>query len=135
MALRTAANRGVDVRVLVPAHSDVPLVTWASRSFYRRLLQADVKIYEYQGDVLHAKGWLVDDDQSSVGTANVDSRSFRLSFEIICLFLSRELNAAVADWHENLVANSRQVTLREVRHKPSLEALLESAANVLSPLL
>jgi len=135
MAMRTAANRGVDVRVVVPAHSDVPLVTWASRSFYSRLLHAQVHIYEYQGDVLHAKAWLVDDDQSSVGTANVDSRSFRLSFEVICLFRCRELHAALTTWHEDLVAKSRRVSLDDIRRQSRVSALLESVANLLSPLL
>ena len=135
MALRTAANRGVDVRIVVPALSDVPLVSWASRSFYPQLLEAEARIFEYQGEVLHAKSWLVDDTLSSVGTANVDSRSFRLSFEVICLFLSDALNQSLATWHEGLVSNSREVSLASVRNQSTGQKLLESAANLLSPLL
>ena len=135
MALRTAANRGVDVRIVVPAKSDVPLVTWASRSFYPQLLEAEARIFEYQGEVLHAKAWLVDDTLSSVGTANVDSRSFRLSFEVIGLFLSDNLNRDLAAWHERLVSNSRELSLQSVRSQSTGQKLLESAANLLSPLL
>jgi cardiolipin synthase len=135
VALRTAANRGVDVRVVVPAKSDIRLITWASRSFYPLLLSAEVQIFEYQGEVLHAKAWLVDDDESCVGTANVDSRSFRLSFEVVCLLLSTELNQALAQWHAGLVRQSRRVTRAELRRQSTGQKLLESAANLLSPLL
>jgi cardiolipin synthase len=135
MALRTSANRGVDVRIVVPATADVPLVSWASRSFYPQLLEAEARIFEYQGEVLHAKAWLVDDRLSSVGTANVDSRSFRLSFEVICLFLCDDLNQGLAIWHAGLVSNSREVTLKSVRDQSAGQKLLESAANLLSPLL
>src|SRR5262249_57376876 len=81
-ALNTAAGRGVDVRVLLPSRTDFNLIKHAARSYYPDLLAAGVKIYEYQGPMLHAKAFIVDSDLSCVGSANVDTRSFRLSFEI-----------------------------------------------------
>ena len=81
LALRTAVYRGVDVRLLVPARNDAWLVRRASRVFYHELLEGGVKIYEYQG-MLHAKAMLLDDDAVLCGSANLDTRSFRLNFEL-----------------------------------------------------
>lgn len=85
-ALRAAARRGVDVRVLVPAKSDVKIVQWAGRAAYSGLLGAGVKIFEYQPRVLHAKTLLVDDDFATIGTANFDYRSFFINDEINAIF-------------------------------------------------
>lgn len=82
-ALRNAARRGVDVRVLVPRQSDVRMAQWAARAAYAGLLNAGVKIYKYQPRMLHAKTLVVDGRWGSVGTANVDYRSFFLNYELI----------------------------------------------------
>lgn len=81
-SLISASRRGVDVRVLVPRKNDVRAVQWASRAAYANLLQAGVKIYEYLPRVLHAKTIVVDGAWSSVGTANIDYRSFFLNYEL-----------------------------------------------------
>ncbi|MGH8278443.1 MAG: phospholipase D-like domain-containing protein [Gammaproteobacteria bacterium] len=81
-ALRSAARRGVDVRVLVPHKNDVRVVQWAARAAYAGLLQAGIRIYEYLPRVLHAKTVVVDGIWSSVGTANIDYRSFFLNYEL-----------------------------------------------------
>jgi cardiolipin synthase len=133
-ALRTAAGRGVDVRILVPSTSDVTIVKWASRSYYRELTEAGVHIFEYQG-MVHAKALVTDDHIACVGTANIDSRSFRLSFEVGCFLASRELNAQLASWLESLVKDSVAVTRAAIAEKPTLQKLAESAAHLLSPLL
>lgn len=80
--LMTASRRGADVRVLVPRKSDLRLPQWAARAAYAELLQAGVKIYEYLPRVLHAKTVVVDSEWSSVGTANIDYRSFFLNYEL-----------------------------------------------------
>ncbi len=134
-ALTTAAGRGVDVRVLLPSTSDVGVVKHAARSFYADLLAAGVKIYEYQGPMLHAKAFLIDEDISTVGSANVDTRSFRLNFEIGCFLSDLTAGAKIAHWYEELLAGSHQVTLAEVRARSTSEKLLESAAHLFSPLL
>ncbi|MBM4362155.1 MAG: cardiolipin synthase [Deltaproteobacteria bacterium] len=134
-ALRTAAGRGVDVRVLVPQRSDVRIVKHASRSYYSSLLAGGVRIYEYQGPMLHAKAFLVDDAISSVGSANVDTRSFLLSFEIGCLVHDADTAAELSRWYSGLLADSHEVTLEESTHRPASERLLQSAAHLLSPLL
>jgi cardiolipin synthase len=134
-ALKTAAGRGVDVRILLPNTSDVVVVKHAARSFYPDLLTAGVKIYEYHGPMLHAKAFLIDDDISCVGSANVDTRSFRLNFEIGCFVSNRAKSLEVTRWYEGLLEAAHPVTLREARGRSTAEKLLESAAHLFSPLL
>ncbi len=134
-ALRTAAGRGVDCRIVLPSASDVRIVKWAARSYYRTLVEAGVRIFEYQGPMLHAKALLTDRTVVSIGTSNVDSRSFRLSFEVSCFAAAPALNAQLAEWHEGLVRDSREVTSETLSREPTLQKLGESAAHLLSPLL
>lgn len=77
-----AARRGVDVRLLVPYKTDRPVTQWAARAAYSHLLHAGVRIYEYQPRLLHSKTAVVDDRWSTVGTANIDYRSFYINFEL-----------------------------------------------------
>lgn len=134
-SLRTAAGRGVDVRLVLPALSDVRLVMWASRSFYAELVRSGVKIYEYSAAMLHAKALLKDDHLISVGTANIDNRSFRLSFEVCCFASSPALTAQLSDWMLDLFRNSTEITLPGLAKKSTPHKLVESAAHLLSPLL
>jgi cardiolipin synthase len=87
-ALMAAARRGIDVRVLVPRKSDSRLAQWAAHAAYDSLLRRGIRVYEYLPRVLHAKTTVVDRAWSSVGTANIDYRSF---------FLNYELNLVTAD--------------------------------------
>lgn len=86
MALTSAALGGLDVRLLVPRNSDSRLVTWAARSYFDELIAAGVKVFEYGPRMLHSKVLLCDHDLAVVGSANFDSRSFRLNFEFSMLF-------------------------------------------------
>lgn len=79
-ALEQAARRGVEVRVILPRVSDVPVVTWAARHLYTRLMKAGVHVHEYLGRVLHAKTALVD-DWVTTGSYNLDSLSWRVNLE------------------------------------------------------
>ena len=92
-----AAGRGVDVRIIMPGVPDKKLVYRMSRSFYPELLEAGVKIYEYEPGFVHAKGCVVDGIVGTVGTVNLDYRSLFLHFENNALFyrasLLRELKA------------------------------------------
>lgn len=134
-AVRTAADRGVDVRIVLPSVSDVPVVKWASRSYYPELVDAGVRMYEYRNTMIHAKALLVDDTLSAVGSANVDTRSFRLSFEIGCFFHSERINGRLAQWFESLVEQSDEITYDDLEARSTIHKLLESAAHLASPLL
>jgi cardiolipin synthase len=134
-ALRTAKGRGVDVRILVPSRSDVELVTWASRSFYPHLVRAGVRIYEYEHAMIHAKALLIDEEIVSVGTANVDNRSFRLNFEVSCFARDPKLAKQLETWLTEHMDHSTEITEAYLGHKGHTVRLFESAAHLLSPLL
>jgi len=134
-ALRTAAGRGVDVRIIVPEHSDVSVVAWASRSYYRVLVASGVKIYEYQGPMLHAKALIVDSQLLSVGTANIDSRSFRLAFEVSCFVESQPKNQELAAWMASLCESAHPIDGPTLDKKGLWMKMLESAAHLFSPIL
>lgn len=81
--LMACARRGVDVRLLVPAKSDVPITRWAAHALYASLMSAGVRIYEYLPRMLHAKTVVVDRHWATLGSANFDYRSFFLNYELL----------------------------------------------------
>ncbi|MEO6104081.1 MAG: cardiolipin synthase, partial [Pseudoxanthomonas sp.] len=134
MALTSASFAGIDVRLLVPRQSDSRLVTYAARSYFDTLLAAGVKVYEYGPRMLHTKALLVDDDLCMIGSANFDSRSFRLNFEICLLFHDAGVATTLAKLIESEFAHAPRV--RADRERPLLRARLpEAFARLLSPLL
>lgn len=90
-----AARRGVDVRLLVPFKTDQVVTRWAARAAYSRLLAAGVRIYEYQPRMLHAKTVLIDDLWNTIGTANLNYRSFYVNFELNLITRDRDLAAGL----------------------------------------
>jgi cardiolipin synthase len=80
--LAVQARRGVDVRLLLPGRTDVPLTRWAGHAMYAPMLAAGVRIFEYAGRVLHAKTAIADDEWATVGSANFDYRSFFVNDEL-----------------------------------------------------
>jgi cardiolipin synthase len=134
MALTSAALGGLDVRVLVPKRSDSLLVTLAARSYFDELLAAGARVYEYGPRMLHTKALLVDDDLTLIGSANFDSRSFSLNFEVCMLFRDRDIAAELAQLYESELASAPRV--RPDRPLPLWSARLpEALARLLSPLL
>ncbi|HET6435902.1 MAG TPA: cardiolipin synthase [Xanthomonadaceae bacterium] len=134
MALTSAALAGLDVRVLVPRRSDSLLVTLAARSYFDELIAAGAKVYEYGPRMLHTKALLVDDALALVGSANFDSRSFRLNFEVSMLFDDPGIAASLAQLIEGEFARAPRV--REDRPHPLWRVRLpEALARLLSPLL
>jgi cardiolipin synthase len=85
--------------------------------------------------MLHAKAFVVDSDTCAVGSANVDTRSFRLSFEVSCVFKDERTCQRISEWFEGLVTDSHQVTIEECLNRSTGEKLLESVAHLWSPLL
>jgi len=126
-ALCGAARRGVDVRLLVPGKSDVALAQWAAHAAYARMLEAGVRIWEYQPRVLHAKTALVDRGWATVGTANFDYRSFFVNDEINLLGHAPALNATLAEHFIEDLAESGEVVkaawTRRSWYAPGLELI------------
>ncbi len=118
LGIENAARRGVEVTLLVPGpHQDSALVEYASQTYYRRLLEAGVRIFEYQPTMMHAKTVTVDDTWAVIGSSNFDSRSFRLNYEIAMAVYDRPfVDELQASFDEDL-ENSREITLADVEQR------------------
>ncbi|APX93112.1 cardiolipin synthase [Halomonas sp. 1513] len=133
-ALRLAAMRGVDVRVMIPERPDHLLVFLSAFSFLPDMLRAGVKVYRYQPGFLHQKVMLIDDHSATVGTINLDNRSFRLNFEITAYVPDRRFAAEVRLMLEKDFADCRRISYDELRDRPLWRKLLSRAAYLLSPI-
>jgi cardiolipin synthase len=134
-ALTGAALRGVDVRVLLPAKSDQPLVDAAARSYFPELLAVGVRIHAYGPPALHAKTMLVDSDAAIVGTANLDNRSLRLNFEIVAICYGEAPVTTLCRIFETDLRRAQEVTPEIVRRETLPRRLFEGAARLFSPML
>jgi len=134
-AVVSAAMRGVDVQLIVPAKGDSRLVDLAARSYFPEVLAAGVKIYEYTPRFVHSKTMVIDDDVSIVASANLDNRSFRLDFEIAAVVYGSDLNTRLADAFTRDLEHCREVTAEMVANLAFFPRLFQSGARLLSPLL
>jgi cardiolipin synthase len=124
-ALAQAARRGVNARVMVPGRSDSRAVWHAMRAQYDGLLSRGVRIYEWQGAMMHAKAVVVDRTWCSIGTYNLDHRSLRHNLEVNANILDRALAAQVAQQFELGLQGSREITLADWRRRPWTERVAE----------
>ncbi len=135
MALRTVALSGVDVKLIIPGKSDAYMTQASSRSYLRDMLEAGVQIYFYRKGFMHGKTIMVDGVISSVGSANLDFRSFDYNFEITSIIYNQEVTKALElDFEEDL-KNSDQIILREWKKRPFIHKVGQSFARLFSPLL
>ena len=132
-ALQLAALRGVDVRILIPDHTDNALVQLSAWSYIGDLEKAGVKMFRYTKGFLHEKVMVVDDDYSTVGTANFDNRSFRLNFEMTIAFRDQEFTAKVADMLETDFSHSREMKSGELAAKGFWYRFAVRAARLSAP--
>ena len=133
-AIASAAHRGVDVRLLLPLHTDSLWVDAASRTYHDELLTAGAQIYIYDPPMLHAKTAVIDDTLAIVGTANLDNRSFRLNFEVVAAFYGGPCVADLARAFEDDLKHAKRQERRESK-SPFARRLLDSAARLLAPQL
>jgi cardiolipin synthase len=129
-ALKEAVLRGVDVRVLLPDKIDSVLVYHASRSYYDELLSAGVKIYLRQDALLHAKTALIDGVWSTVGSTNLDWRSFLHNYEINAVVLGQDFGAGMHALFKKDMESSKLVTLEDWRNRSLGARLKERAARL-----
>jgi cardiolipin synthase len=133
-ALESAALRGVDVRLLVPARTDSRLVDAAARTFHGGLLAAGASIYRYGPPMIHAKTCVVDDLLGIVGTANLDNRSLRLNFEVVAALHGGPVVEALAAQFLRDLERAQAVTPQRGR-EPFQRRLVSSLARLLAPQL
>ena len=134
-ALLDAAGRGVDVRLMLPAHSDSPSAFYAGRSHYAELLKGGVRIYERRGTLLHAKTAVVDGVWSCVGSSNLDWRSALDNDEINAVILGRAFARQMQEAYARDIAASDQIELGTWEHRSLLLRLKEWWARLWGPLL
>lgn len=135
LALTTAARRGVEVTLILPAKVDSLMVRYASRAYYPMLLEAGVNIALYEGGLLHAKTLTVDDDYALFGTVNMDMRSFFLNLEISLAIYDRAMTAEIAGRQYAYLADSRRIDAGVWRLRPRWWGLVENTVRLMSPLL
>ena len=141
-ALKLAAIRGVDVRILLPAMPDQKLVYWCSFSYYDELKEVGIQVYRYQPGFMHQKVILCDQEIAGIGTVNLDNRSFFLNFEVMTFIIDpnaateptsfiNEVEAMLeADWQD-----SRLVDLSKYAQKPLWFKFLARVSRLLAPIL
>lgn len=129
-ALKDAAQRGVDVRLLLPGKTDSMLVYYASHSYYDDLLSSGVKIYERQEAFLHAKTVLIDGVWSTVGSTNLDWRSFTNNQEINAVLLGQDFGAKMQSLFAQDMESSQLLTLEAWRNRPILTRIKERLARL-----
>jgi len=134
-AIKVAALSGVDVRLLVPNRPDKRIVFHASRSYFPELLEAGVKVYEYQHGFMHSKIVIVDNELASIGTSNMDMRSFHLNFEVNAFLFRTKSTEELVEEYINDLKFARQLDLETFQQRHIGFRILESTARLLSPLL
>ncbi|HEV2855205.1 MAG TPA: phospholipase D-like domain-containing protein [Thermoanaerobaculia bacterium] len=133
--LEDAADRGVDVRLLLPGKTDVPIVRRAGHGYYGTLLERGVRIFEYQDAILHAKTLVADGLVSVVGSTNLDFRSFLFNAECDLLILCRETAATLETAFRADLEKSEEIRLADWRRRPLVKKLGDRLARWLSPVL
>lgn len=134
-ALQTAALVGVDVRIMLPARPDALFLRWVNESFFQDVLISGVRIFLYKGGFLHAKVLVADDEFSSVGSANMDFRSFENNFEANAYVYNQQTATDLRQLFLTVQEDCEEVSYDHWMQRPLWKRLLESHARILSPLM
>jgi cardiolipin synthase len=129
-ALTDAAKRGVDVKLVLPSYSDSGAIFHLGRSYYTELLRGGVKLYERQGAVMHAKTACIDGVWSTIGSTNMDWRSFLHNDEINAVILGRDFAAQMEAMFAADLAESEAITLDRWQHRSLMLRLKERSARI-----
>jgi cardiolipin synthase A/B len=134
-AVCTAAQRGVEVIIIIPKNNDSLMVKWASRAFFSELLNGGVKLYQFNDNLLHTKSVLIDNQLSLVGTVNLDMRSLWLNFEITTVIDDAEFANSLADLLQKYLSNSDQIKAEKWNQRPIWQRVTERLFYFFAPLL
>jgi cardiolipin synthase len=129
-ALTDAAQRGVDVKIILPSNTDIWLVFHAGRSHYADLLRGGVKIYERRDALLHSKTALIDGVWSTIGSTNLDWRSFLHNEEVNAVILGQAFGAQMQTMFDADLAASDPITLEKWQQRPLGNRVKEIAARM-----
>jgi cardiolipin synthase A/B len=134
-ACKIALLSGVDLRIMIPNKPDHPFVYWASWAYAGDLLDYGAKILLYENGFLHAKTIVVDQEVASVGTMNIDSRSFRLNFEVNAIVYEEKIAEQLQEMFHKDSEASTELTLERYRERSLLIKFKEGVSRLLSPIL
>lgn len=134
-ALKTAALSGVSVKIILPGNPDHKPLLWAAMSYMDDLLDAGVEIYLYRHGFVHSKVLAIDGLISSVGSANMDQRSFSLNFEANALIFNKEITEQLETDFITDLLESEKIDYEKFKNRPIYRKIVESVARILSPLL
>ncbi len=134
-AIKIAALSGVDVRIMIPNKPDHMFVYWATYSYVGILLDVGAKIYIYDKGFIHAKMIVVDDQAASVGTANIDNRSFTLNFEVNAFIYDIDVSHSLSEIFERDMLDSYELTKALYEQRSLWIKFKESVSRLLSPIL
>ncbi|MFZ7103550.1 MAG: cardiolipin synthase [Peptococcaceae bacterium] len=135
MAIKNAALSGLDVRIIIPGKPDSRFVLWASMSYLKELLEAGVRVYQYQKGFIHSKTLVVDGLVSSIGTANMDLRSFKLNFEVNAFVYNSNVARLLEEDFFTDLQNSKEISYFDYQKRSLALRFMESTARLFSPLL
>ena len=133
-ALKTASLSGVDVRIVLPGKSDSTVVYWSSMSYVSELLNAGIKVYLFQNGFNHSKILMIDTSFSSVGSANMDIRSFEDNFEIMAMIYNAEVTEKLENQFFRDIKRSKKINATHWNKRPLRQSFNESVARMFSPL-
>lgn len=134
-AIKVASMSGVDVRILIPKKADGKITYWATRSYISELLDAGIKVYRYLDGFNHSKIMMVDSSFSTIGTVNMDVRSFEDNFEVTAMIYDKEKSIELEQQFLRDTEKSELITHEIWDANPRITNFYEGLARLLSPLL
>lgn len=134
-AVQIASLSGKDVRVMIPNKPDHPFVYWATFSHIGQILETGARVFIYEGGFIHSKNVVIDGKICSVGTANIDMRSFKLNFEINAFIYDIETSGRVVNDFMEDMNHSVELTLAMYKRRSKYIRFKESISRLLSPVL
>lgn len=135
LALKSAALKGCDVRLMVPAKADLFFMDPANKSFYKECLEAGIRIFEKGGRFIHAKTLVSDDYLSIIGSANMDCRSLELSYEINSYIYNEEIARENRSIFLNDLKECNEIKLDEWENRPWYKKFIQAVMRLFAPLL
>ncbi|WP_179345737.1 cardiolipin synthase [Winogradskyella ursingii] len=134
-ALQVASRSNIKVKIIVPKKSDSWIAEYATNSYLERLLEASIEVYQYTKGFIHAKTMVIDGVFSSVGTANMDYRSFNINFEVNALVYDKELSKELKALFNDDLKDTEKLDLKSWTNRPKRVKLVEAIARLMAPLL
>ena len=134
-ALQVAARSNIEVKIIVPKNSDSWIAEYATNSYLESLLEAGVGVYHYTKGFVHAKTMVVDGVFGTVGTANLDYRSFNINFEVNALIYNKDLSNKLTEFFNDDLKDCEQLQLDAWINRSKRTKVMEALARLLAPLL